>query len=110
MDDLNLTWLFDRLPLAYDIAFGYGAWRDDGVGRAEAIDRMIEQNADELQDTDDAPAVWIGLAVAMMRRAELVPEIRGKAMDALRQAQLHGRLDPVKAQELAQLLTNAAMG
>ena len=74
--------LTDYFPITEDVDYEYKMRRQDGKDRAAAVREILEENADYLSTCDDGPQVWIGIAKAMGRKAELTREILEKAESA----------------------------
>lgn len=76
-----MTWneIFDIFPLAADVCKTYGHFRDTGLARDRAAGEVLAMYSGELSDQDDAPQVWVGLAVAMYMSDELTDAVIKKA-------------------------------
>ena len=61
--------------LASEVKTQYIAYRKKGFGRDTAIHMLTELYMDELQDTDDAPAVVKGIVLALCQKKELSQKI-----------------------------------
>lgn len=61
--------------LSSEIQSQYVAYRRQGAGRNSAIELLTEVYAQELRDTDDAPAVVEGILLALAKKKELSHEI-----------------------------------
>ena len=71
-------------PLVFDIVQQYAELRRGKMGREEAIRQIEEECSNELSDTDTAPVVRIGLAMALCQKKELTRPVQEKAMEAFR--------------------------
>ena len=83
---MNLETIF---PLIKDISDLYRLYRRRGMSREEACQYVIKENEKELQDADDGPQVWIGLAKITGSKNELTEELLARAetsFDALEKA------------------------
>ena len=83
---MNLETIF---PLIKDTSDLYRLYRRRGMSREEACQYVIKENEKELQDADDGPQVWIGLAKITGSKNELTEELLARAetsFDALEKA------------------------
>jgi len=58
-------------------------WREsilDGLTPAEASARILERYADEVDDPDQGPVVWLALAAAQFQTGRLLPDVRDNAL------------------------------
>ena len=77
-------------------AWGFGVLEDDvaldtldvfdaalaaGLGLAEATDRVFEELAEALADSDDAEIVWLALAARQLELGEVDPRVRAGALE-----------------------------
>ena len=76
-----MTWdeIFDIFPLAADVCKTYEHFRDTGLARDRAAGEVLAMYSGELSDQDDAPQVWVGLAMAMYMSDELTDAVIKKA-------------------------------
>lgn len=75
--------LFDIFDVAFDAKTEYVRYRRRGLGREEAIKNVLADFARELEDVDDRPVVWLGLAAAAAAKQELTEELKAKGEEAL---------------------------
>ena len=73
--------LTDYYPLLEDIKNEYVRERKHGKSRQEGIEYILSEYCRELDEPDDGPQVWIGLAKALAQKKELTPELQKKAAD-----------------------------
>ena len=73
------------LPLCSDIRGDYRAYRVTGKNRTEAIEAIKEGYHNELDDPDDRPRVYLGLALALAQKKELTREIAAEADRAIQE-------------------------
>lgn len=71
--------ILDFFPMIQDVKDCYRNSREKGYGREAAIEVVLKEYAIELQDEDDRPQVWIGLAEVTGRRKELTEALLSKA-------------------------------
>ncbi|MBR3280207.1 MAG: hypothetical protein IKG01_15100 [Lachnospiraceae bacterium] len=71
-----------ELNTAQDVIREYVDYRRSGLGREEAIQKILDSYAAELDDVDDGPQVWIGLAKATGKKHELTEDLLEKASGA----------------------------
>lgn len=76
-----MTWneIFDIFPLAADVCRTYEHFRDTGLASDRAAEEILAMYSGELSDQDDAPQVWVGLAMAMYMSDELTDAVIKKA-------------------------------
>lgn len=72
----------DYDPLVFDIVQRYFELRRGKLGREDALRQIEEENSNELSDSDTAPVVRIGLAMALCQKKELTLPVREKASEA----------------------------
>lgn len=72
-----MTWneIFDIFPLAADVCKTYEHFRDTGLASDRAAEEILAMYSGELSDQDDAPQVWVGLAMAMYMSDELTDAV-----------------------------------
>ena len=74
--------LLDFFPMIMDVEDSYRNSREKGCGREAAIEAVLKEYSNELQDEDDGPQVWIGLAEVTGRRKELTEALLSEAESA----------------------------
>ena len=72
----------EMFPIVFDTEESYVQWRRRGKNREDAIKEIENEYSNELSDIDDAPQVWIGLAKALGKKKELLPEVYTEAKKA----------------------------
>lgn len=75
--------IYERYPIVEEIVALYSSMREDGLSRDRSISMVLSSVQDELDDEDDAPFVWIGIAVALCQKNELTEEIMIKARQSV---------------------------
>ena len=70
-------------PVLEEIKDEYIQLRQAGNSREDAVQKMMESYTDELQDAEEIPLFWIGLADAQYFRTELSEDVAQKAISAL---------------------------
>ena len=70
-------------PVLEEIKEEYIQLRQVGNSREDAVRKLVESYADELQDIEETPLLWIGLADAQYFRKELSEDVAKKAISAL---------------------------
>ncbi len=65
---------------AADIRGDFRELLEDGVTPDRATQRLIEKGSDSVNDPDDGPSFWTGLAAAQMALGVLQPQVRDRAV------------------------------
>jgi hypothetical protein len=84
--------------LSFVGAWGVGLWSDDTaldvramhrnaledrLGDEQATETVLTEFAQHLADEDDAPVVWLALAVCQHEQGRLTPEVRDRALEVI---------------------------
>lgn len=109
---MNLVKYYDLDALIADIDGEYVRYRRKGLSREETLCSLYNDFAEELSDTDDEPAVKIGIALALCRKKELTDDVAQAALAVTER--LQDRYDPQSreykiAQELPHLFSDPTM-
>ena len=81
--------LIDCYPIIGDIINEYRTQRMGGIGRDAVLDLLFHSYNEELKDSDDRPAIYIALALALCKKHELVEQIKDSALAAIEQLKNH---------------------
>src|SRR5579863_1287880 len=68
---------------ACDIRDEYRELIADGLDDAEATRRILESNADAMEDEDEATVIWLALAVTQSKLGRLDPAVAGRALQII---------------------------
>jgi hypothetical protein len=94
---------------AADVRGEYRAHIEDGVDGRDATDKVLEVFRESLDDRDDAPSVWLGLAATQAQLGRLEARVRDRALQIiadgtdLRRFDEQPRLRAKRAQVLGKL-------
>ena len=70
------------LPFVYEVREEYIALRDE-LQRKKAVNALMKEYPDELEDADDSAYFWLGIALGQDELGELTEEYRQNALSAL---------------------------
>ena len=84
--------IIDEHPLVYDIQEQYVNYRKNGMSRSEAVDKIRQENADELQDFDERYLALIGLSLALCKKNELIESIATETLEEIRRVSVDDEL------------------
>jgi hypothetical protein len=68
---------------ASDVRADYRQLLEDGMADEAAVQRILDRYADALRDPDDAPSVWLALAVTQSKLGRLDPVVCAQALAAI---------------------------
>ncbi len=74
--------IFDN-DVASDVKNVFEAALDEGLGIHQASQRVLEEFAEDVEDDDDGPLIYLALAGLQMQCGNLHPEMRAKALAIL---------------------------
>lgn len=85
--------IIDEHPLVNDIQEQYVNYRKNGMSRSEAVDKIRQENADELQDFDERYLVLIGLSLALCKKNEMIKSLADETLDEIRRVSVDEDLE-----------------
>ena len=81
--------------LAFDVVTNYEEFRKSGMSREETIERITEDFSEELQDFDDGIDVLIGIAIALVKKKELITSIADEVRKEIKNHRDSGDVNPI---------------
>jgi hypothetical protein len=87
------TWgagIFDD-DVALDVRATFEDALSAGLNVAEAIQKVLEELAEAVEDEDDGPVVYLALSALQLEQGEVQPDIRDKALMIIATGQGLGR-------------------
>ena len=81
--------------LAFDVVTNYEEFRKNGMSREETITRITEDFCEELLDFDDGIDVLIGIAIALVKKKELITSIADEVRKEIKNHRDSGDANPV---------------
>ena len=68
---------------ASDVRDGFRDLIGEGLSTEQATDKLLRQYAPSLDDPDDGPPFWLGLAVTQWKSGRLLERVKEKALEII---------------------------
>lgn len=103
---------YEGNPLIEDIKEEYVKHRKMGRTRAEAIEIIRDEYAEELEDIDDRPAILAGLCLGLCKKKELFEAIAAETLDEIQRVNRENAkemINDISLKKVERCLRNKAM-